>query len=205
MNEFDLKAAGWDSNDMHHARSAAIVEELLRNVHVSKNMSALEFGAGTGLTSFLLKDQIAEIVMMDSSPEMVRVMKEKVKASGALNLKPVLFDLEKKDWKGGKFNLLLTQMVLHHVINLDKLLSRFFDLVLPGGYLAIADLYTEDGSFHGKNFTGHKGFDTDLLADKLRQIGFANVSARKCFTINKITSDSETRNFDVFLMVAYRP
>ena len=204
MNEFDLKAAGWDQNPMHWDRSAAVVKELLKQVPVRKEMTALEYGAGTGITSFLLKDHFREITMMDSSSEMVRVMQEKINASNSRNIKPLLFNLEKEVWKGESINLLITQMVLHHVNDLDNIFRKFYEMIYPGGYLAIADLYPEDGSFHGEGFTGHKGFDTNLLSDKLRKHGFGNISSRKCFTINKKISENVIRGFEVFLLVAFR-
>ncbi len=33
-----------------------------------------------------------------------------------------------------------------------RILEKFHDLLNPSGYLAIADLYPEDGSFHGLSF-----------------------------------------------------
>jgi hypothetical protein len=42
MNEFDLKAAGWDQNQMHWERSAAIVKDLLKQVPLRKGMTVLE-------------------------------------------------------------------------------------------------------------------------------------------------------------------
>jgi 2-polyprenyl-3-methyl-5-hydroxy-6-metoxy-1,4-benzoquinol methylase len=142
--------------------------------------------------------------MIDSSSEMVKVMKEKIKTTNSQNLKPLLFNLEKEEWEGEKFNLLITQMVLHHVADLDNILKKFKGLIVPGGYLAIADLYPEDGSFHGEGFTGYKGFDTELLADVLRKHGFGNIFSRKCFTINKNTSENVIREYEVFLLVAFR-
>ena len=199
MNEFDLKAVSWDQNPMHWDRSAAIVNELLKQVKVNKEMTALEYGAGTGITSFLLKDRLKEITMMDSSTEMVKIMNEKIISAKAGNLKPVLFDLEKEEWTGVKFDLLITQMVLHHVSDLDNIFRKFFNIINPGGYLAVADLYPEDGSFHGEGFTGHKGFDTNMLADKLREQGFGNISARKCFEIEKKSPAEKSLKFDIFL------
>jgi len=71
-------------------------------------------------------------------------------------------------------------------------------------WLAIADLYPEDGSFHGEGFTGHRGFDVEILSTLIRNRGFTNISHRKCFVINKKISDSETKQFDVFLLVSTR-
>ena len=65
MNEFDIKAAGWDQNPMHWDRSVAIAEQIKKLIPITKQMTALEFGAGTGITSFLLKDYLKEITLME--------------------------------------------------------------------------------------------------------------------------------------------
>ena len=200
MNEFDIKAAGWDQNKMHWDRSEAIAIGIKRMIPLNTEMKVLEYGAGTGITSFLLKDHVKEITLMDNSSEMVRVMTEKIKTSKVKNLKVLNFNLEHSDYKNESFDLIFTQMVLHHVADIDLIISRFKKLLNPGGYLAIADLYPEDGSFHGADFTGHRGFDVEILSNRIRNQGFTNISHRKCFVINKKISDSETKQFDVFLL-----
>lgn len=202
MNEFDIKASGWDLNPMHWARSEAVVRVLLEMVHLNKDMSVLEFGAGTGITSFLIKDHVKEITMMDSSEKMVKIMDEKISGLNSANLKALFFDLEKENWTGPRFDLVVAQMVLHHVNNIKNITEKFHRLLNTNGFLAIADLYPEDGSFHGAGFTGHNGFDPVKLADNLRHIGFSNIDFRKCFVINKWISDSLTKQFDVFLLTA---
>ena len=158
MNEFVIKAAGWDQNPMHWDRSEAIAFEIERMLPLNAEMRVLEYGAGTGITSFLLKDHVKEITLMDNSSEMVRVMTEKIKTAKVKNLKVLNFNLEQSDYLNERFDLIFTQMVLHHVADIDLIISRFYKLLNPGGYLAIADLYPEDGSFHGDDFTGHRGF-----------------------------------------------
>lgn len=203
MNEFDIKAAGWDKNPMHQARSEAVVSELLKYVPLNREMKALEFGAGTGIAGFLLKDCLGELTLMDSSLEMVNVMNEKLIASGSENIKILHFNLEKEDWKGKKFDLILTQMALHHITDVKDLLDKFYRMLNPGGYLAIADLYSEDGSFHGEGFTGHKGFDINDLSRLISNQGFTSISHRKCFTLKKEFPGKE-EYFDVFLLTASR-
>jgi tRNA (cmo5U34)-methyltransferase len=204
MNEFDIKAAGWDLNPMHIERAEAIARQILGIIPLRPWMTALEFGAGTGLTSFLIKDQLKEITMMDSSSEMVRIMNEKIEAVQAKNLKATYFDLEKNDWHNGKFDLIISQMVLHHVEDIESIIKKFYLMLNPGGYMAIADLYPEDGSFHGDDFTGHRGFDVEILSNRIRNQGFTDISHRKCFVINKKISDSETKQFEVFLLISTR-
>jgi tRNA (cmo5U34)-methyltransferase len=204
MNEFDIKAAGWDQDPMHWDRSEAIAKEIKKLIHLNIEMKVLEYGAGTGITSFLLKDLVKEITLMDNSSEMVKVMTEKIKASKVKNLKVLNFNLEQSDYKKDRFDLIFTQMVLHHVTYIDLIISRFYKLLNPGGFLAIADLYPEDGSFHGEGFTGHMGFDVEILSKQIMNQGFTNISHRKCFVINKKVSDNETKQFDVFLLIAKR-
>ena len=204
MNEFDIKAAGWDQNPMHWDRSLAITNKIKELIHLNNQMIALEYGAGTGIASFLLKDDLKEIILMDSSSEMVRVMDEKIKTTKVKNLRTLNFDLENAYYSGGKFDLIFTQMVLHHVADIESIIKKFYYLLNPGGYLAIADLYSEDGSFHGTDFTGHKGFDVEILSDQIRKHGFTNISHRQCFVINRKISDTDTKHFDVFLLIASR-
>jgi tRNA (cmo5U34)-methyltransferase len=202
MNEFDIKAAEWDNNPMHWDRSEAIAIEIKKLIPITKEMSALEYGAGTGITSFLLKDSLKEITLMDNSTEMVRVMNDKIKTKKVKNMMAFNFDLEKADYSGKSFDLIFTQMVLHHVTDIDSILSRFSKLLNPGGYIAIADLIEEDGSFHGEGFTGHRGFNIEVFSSLLRKYSFADISSRTCFVIDRKISESETKQFDVFLIIA---
>jgi SAM-dependent methyltransferase len=116
-------------------------------------------------------------------------------------MKPVLINLEQEDYPE-HFDIIYSQMVLHHVDDVSVILKKFFRMVNPGGYLAIADLYTEDGSFHGEGFTGYKGFDVEDLTKELAGEGFINITHHTCFTIQKITEQGTTKDFPVFLIVA---
>lgn len=204
MNEFDGKAVGWDNNPMHWERSAAIAEEIKNLIPLSREMSALEYGAGTGITSFLLKDYLKEITLMDNSVEMIRVINEKISTTKTKNLKALNFNLEDEEYKEGKFDLIFTQMVLHHVDDIDKIIRAFHQLLNKGSHLAIADLYEEDGSFHGDGFTGLNGFNMDWLSGILSKNGFSGIFYKTCFVIDRKISETETRKFEVFIMTAKR-
>jgi len=202
MNEFDIKAAEWDKNQMHWERSAAIASEIKRIIPLKPEYSAMEYGAGTGILSMMLKDDLRDILLIDNSGEMIKQSEERIRNSGLMNMRARFFDLEHNDLQGENFDLIYTQMVLHHVTNVQSIFRRFSGLLNPGGYLAIADLYEEDGSFHGDGFTGHKGFDPAKLAEELSELGFTDISERKCFVINRKISDNQTKLFDVFLLTA---
>lgn len=202
MNDFDNKAAEWDMNSMHWDRSKAIANEIIKLIPLNKEMRALEYGAGTGITAFLLHDYLKEIVLMDNSAEMVRVINEKIIKSEVKNLTALNFNLEMDDYKDGKFDLIFTQMVLHHINDIDKIISTFYNLLNLESYLVIADLYEEDGSFHGDGFTGHTGFNMDSLSGILRKNCFSDVFHETCFVIDRKISETESKKFEVFIMIA---
>jgi ubiquinone/menaquinone biosynthesis C-methylase UbiE len=204
INEFDLKASDWDENPMHHARSEAIAKEMVRLLPLNQGMNALEFGSGTGILSFLLRDRLKEILLMDSSTEMVNVTNRKIESTGVKNLKPIVFDLEHENYSAKYFDLIFTQMVLHHVNDIEKLFDKFNKMMNPDGFIAIADLYTEDGSFHGEGFSGHNGFNIEELSRTLKKCNFNVISSGQCFVINRKISENVTNQYPVFLLIANR-
>ena len=202
MNEFDLKAKEWDMSAMHRERAETIAGEIIKQIPLSRSMTAMEFGAGTGLLSFILKDHLKEITLIDNSEGMLKVLNEKVMMSKSENLKVVKVDLEHENLSAGPFDLIFSQMVLHHVGDIEVITKKFHDLLNPGGYLAIADLFSEDGSFHGEGFNGHLGFDPANLSSLLANCGFTGMSHRKVYVIDKKISENMSKKFDVFLMTA---
>ena len=92
-------------------------------------------------------------------------------------------------------------MTLHHIPDTDAILRRFHAALARPGLLCIADLDTEDGSFHGAGFDGHLGFDRAALAASAREAGFATVEFSTAYEMMK-TVDGRPRRYPVFLMVA---
>ncbi len=204
MNEFDIKAREWDSNPGHVERALVIAKKFLQMVPVKTGMTAMEYGAGTALMSFALAEHFSKITLMDNSKEMVKVMKEKVVSSGLSHLKPLYLDLEKEEYSAETYDCIYSQMVLHHVHDTKKIVHAFFNLLNPGGYLAIADLYAEDGSFHGEGFNGHNGFDVDELQKLIKAAGYKHLDTQPCYVRKKMIGES-LRGFPLFLMIARKP
>ena len=96
MSSFDNAAATWDENPVHLERSQAIAEKMRELLPLHTKMHALEYGAGTGILSFLLSDRLGHVTMMDSSAGMVKVMEEKVSNRNATNLTPLFYNLEEQ-------------------------------------------------------------------------------------------------------------
>ena len=201
MNHFDQAAKSWDNNPVVWERADAIKQHMLKRLTLNRNLTAMEFGAGTGILSFMLKDSLKKILLMDNSSEMVKVMEEKINLSGVTNLKPISFDLVVNDYNA-TFDLIFSQMVLHHVEDINGIITKFYRMLNPGGQIAIADLYKEDGSFHDWMFNGHLGFDIEELGKIIESVGFKSISHEECYVINKTSKDNIQRKYPVFLITA---
>ena len=107
---------------------------------------------------------------------------KKIEYSKVKNLRALNFDLEHNDYSGGKFDLIFTQMVLHHVTDIESIIKRFSKLLHTGGYLAIADLLEEDGSFHGEGFNGHMGFNIEKpFRNTVKKTNSVTFTTKTCF------------------------
>ncbi|HKK47431.1 MAG TPA: methyltransferase domain-containing protein [Balneolaceae bacterium] len=202
MCKFDEKAQTWDENPVHVERSQAIAEAMRKHVPLSKEMTAFEYGCGTGLLSFELQPDLGKITMADSSDGMLNVLEEKIKKHHATNLHPVKLDLTKDQLPDATYNLVYTQMTLHHIPDIEAILKSFHKMLDSGGYLCIADLDKEDGSFHGKDVTDvHRGFDRTILSEMMRKVGFSDISFTTAYHMEKETNGS-TNTFPIFLTVA---
>ena len=57
MNEFDQKAQQWDAKPVRVERALAVADSIKTDVPLSPQMTALEYGCGTGLVSFALQSR----------------------------------------------------------------------------------------------------------------------------------------------------
>jgi len=204
LNNFDEKAKEWDDNPIHIERSRAIAEAIRKNVSLSVTMKAFEYGCGTGLLSFTLQHDLGSITMADNSDGMLQVLRDKIKEQNAENLVPIKIDLTNDSLPDQKYDLIFTQMTLHHIQDIDAILSTFYKMLNNNGILCIADLDKEDGSFHGKEVHDvHHGFDRDKLADKMRDSGFNNITFSTAYKMSR-EIDNVAKTFPVFLSVAHK-
>ena len=201
MNEFDIKANEWDKNNVHLERAQTIAIQIKQRIPIRSGMKVMEFGAGTALLSFLLRDSFSSITLIDNSPEMIRMSNGKIAETNSSHIRTLKIDLETENLED-KFDLIYSQMVFHHIADVDKMIHKLHSLLNEGGILAIADLYPEDGSFHGEGFTGHMGFDPEWLSGLMQHSGFKNISFSTCFLQKKTDPDGMQKEYPVFLIIA---
>ncbi len=200
---FDERAAEWDNDPMRHERAKAVATAMRQRVPLNKTILALEYGCGTGLLSFALQSDLGEIVLADNSLGMLQVLKEKIAVANLTHLHPLHLDLLTDPLPTQRFDLIYTMLTLHHILDLNRILLAFHDLLKPNGYLCIADLDKEDGSYHRQPFIGHHGFDRQELGSLVNKNGFTDIVFDTVYIITRFLAGEE-KQYPLFLMTARR-
>jgi putative AdoMet-dependent methyltransferase len=195
---FKEKAQDWDANDMVRGLSSGIGAAIQANVVLDKTMNVLDFGAGTGLITSQIADQVEKVVAVDVSQAML----DKLMAKEALHAKvEALCRNILENPLPIRFDLIVSAMAMHHVEDTDQLLACFAEHLKPGGRIALADLDEEDGTFHPADIEGvyHNGFNRDVLRSALLRHSFTDIRFMTAHVIDK-----GERSYPVFLVLASR-
>ncbi|MFN8597505.1 MAG: class I SAM-dependent methyltransferase [Anaerolineae bacterium] len=201
MNEFDQKASQWDAKPERVERAQAMADGIRAALPLSERVTALEYGCGTGLVSFALQPYLGHITLADSSSGMLAVLREKIAGGHVQNMTPRSLDLLIEPLPSERYQLIYTLMTLHHISDTDRILRAFYALLDTPGYLCVADLDTEDGTFHEDEFHGHLGFDRSALSAQARQAGFQSITFSTMFQMRKEVV-GVMKDYPLFLMIA---
>ncbi|WP_168205995.1 class I SAM-dependent methyltransferase [Geobacter sp. FeAm09] len=198
---FDSAAATWDEEPRRVKLAADIGTAIKNAVPLSADWDGMDYGCGTGLLTLDLAPALHSMVGMDSSQGMVDRLTAKCAAAGITNTRALRCNLEQGELPAGPFHLVTSAMTLHHIPEIVPLLTSLRGLLRPGGWVALADLETEDGSFH-EDQTGvfHHGFSREELEGLLARAGFVSIAVRSATTVRK-----GERVYPVLLAVAVNP
>lgn len=203
--DFESVAARWDSNPTRVRIAQEVGDCILREVKLSPEMDAIDYGCGTGLLAMRLQPLVRSITGADSSPAMIAVLEDKIATLQPGNVSTQRVDFERGAHASGKYDLIISSMVTHHIPDTAALFQEWKRLLRPQGQIAFADLDSEDGSFHGDN-TGvfHLGFDRTHLRELLLAAGFHDVRDCTATSVRKEV-DGQAREFPIFLITARLP
>lgn len=189
MSNFDNVAKTWDKEGRTLKR-VRFVSEQIKNL-CTKNGSALDFGAGTGLLGMELGELFTSVDFYDTSKMMVEVIKEKIDGENKFKVVDKIKD---------RYETIFNSMVLHHIENHNEIIKTFYKALNNGGELFIHDLEPEDGSFHTDlDYEGHFGIDKDKLKNIMTASGFSCVTFYESFMIEK-----NERIYPTFLIKAVK-
>jgi ubiquinone/menaquinone biosynthesis C-methylase UbiE len=203
MTTFDERAREWDTPERID-RARRVAAAIRETVPLRKTDRLIDVGAGTGLLGLALVDDVGEIMLSDPSAGMIAVATEKLARADLPSVAAVRRDLLVDPAPADRFDIAVSLLVLHHLEDTSVALAAILRLLVPGGRLALADLDTEDGSFHSADAEGihHLGFDRAALVRLAAAAGFVDVATRTAMVIGQ---EGEAGGFPVFLLTGRRP
>jgi predicted TPR repeat methyltransferase len=194
---FDERAKTWDASARRQALAEAVADAIKRTVPLRPSMHLLDIGAGTGLLTRRVLPYVKRITAVDTSEGMLAELK-----SIEGHIETYRSDIMAYD-PPERFDGIVSSMTMHHIEDTQALFVHLFTLLEPGGFIALADLAPEDGTFHtlGNEGVFHFGFDETKLKTVAQSAGFVDISYRIIHTINK----AGNKSYEVFLLTASKP
>jgi ubiquinone/menaquinone biosynthesis C-methylase UbiE len=199
VRTFDDRAHDWDTPE-REARARAAAERILDALAPANDARVLELGAGTGLLGLVILPHVAEVVLADSSAGMLAKAEEKLATGVYPGARTMRLAFTIDALPDERFDLVVSLMALHHVLDTRVALEQMASLLAPGGRIALVDLEAEDGSFHSDpSDPVLHGFDREALRRDAESAGFEAVTFGPGGELEK-----NGRMYPLFLVTATR-
>ncbi len=195
---FADKSQEWDGNPVIQQLSYNVSRAIVEHTTLSKEMTLIDFGAGTGLIASAVAPRVQKVLAVDISESMLEQLASKTHLQGVVE--PICQDITEQPL-GVQVDGIVSAMALHHVEDTARCIQIFADHLHTGGFVALADLDTEDGTFHPLGIEGvfHHGFDRIELQQKFEDAGFTDVQFLTAHTVQR-TPDAP--QYPIFLVTA---
>jgi tRNA (cmo5U34)-methyltransferase len=202
IRDFNKEAGTWDTLPRIKL-SEDIARAISKQIKLQPSMDVLDFGCGTGLVSLGINKKVHSITGIDTSEKMIDVFNEKILNQKIENIKTRhVNSFSANDILNIPCDLVITSMMMHHVKDIKTYIKKFFDILKINGYIAIADLDEEDGTFHENNDgIFHFGFSRSKLKDMLSSIGFQELHDVTVVNMTKPDKFCNVKTFSVFLII----
>ncbi len=194
-DHFKDRAKEWDNKS--NSNTKTIGGAILERFALHSEMELLDFGTGTGLLGFEIAEHVKKVYGVDTSLSMLEELR--AKNTSELSIEPLYQDIIKVPLQRS-FDGLISSMTLHHIEDLQLFFNTIYSNIDDDGFIAIADLELEDGSFHSDNMgVFHFGFDTEELRSVAARSGFKDIEISQVNTIKK-----PHKEYGVFLLTAIK-
>lgn len=175
---FDKMAQGWDDNPARQQLAKAVWEFLESCAIINENISAMDYGCGTGLLSVPLAGKVKTVYALDASAGMLSRLFDKIDERQIKNIRAVRHDAAIDAPLNINLELIVSSMALHHIDDTAAIIKKLSSMLTNAGRLIIADLCTEDGSFHKEVKVPHNGFEPAHIENLMSQNGLEIITSQ---------------------------
>jgi ArsR family transcriptional regulator len=143
LNFFKKNAAKFAENQqliVERSQYSPILEEVISNLNLPFDSSVVEIGPGEGFLLVKLAQMFSQVTGIDNSTEMLCKAKESVNGANLDNVTFIHEDACQQSLSRAKVNLVVMDMVLHHLPSPANIFSSVADMLNPLGYFLAVDL-----------------------------------------------------------------
>ena len=190
-DKFDSIANSYDNPERHHIAKVAsdAIKEYLGD---TRSKSAIDFGCGTGLVGMNLLNEFESLLFMDTSENMLEIVKKKITDVGALNARTLCFDFESSSQLDLRADYIFMAQVLLHIQDYEALLAKLHAVLNDEGHLLIVDFNKNDKVV---SELVHNGFDQEQLKEVMLKIGFKDIRSKTIYSGTKLFMNQDASLF----------
>lgn len=171
---FEQMALRYDTEERKNI-AHTVAQKVSSELTDTQNLSALDYGCGTGLLGLELVDMFKTMLFVDTSAQMLAQVERKIEKAQISTASTLCSDFCMEPPSNVKADYMLMSQVLLHVKDYVLLLNRLYDMLNRDGHLIVVDFDLNERIV--SNMV-HHGFEQSKLKLLLKQIGFASVHAQ---------------------------
>lgn len=190
-DKFEMIAQMYDTPERIHI--AKVSSEAIRKyLDESKRKRAIDFGCGTGLVGMNLLNEFKSMLFLDTSPNMIDQVQQKMTDLNIQHADTLCFDFEKGGLADLHADYIFMAQVLLHIPDVEFVLSRLFDVLNDGGHLLIVDFNKNENIVSD---IVHNGFNQAELTDMMMKIGYKDIQSETIYSGSKIFMGQDASMF----------
>ncbi|WP_135556052.1 class I SAM-dependent methyltransferase [Paenibacillus cymbidii] len=173
-DKFEMIATIYDTPE--RIRIAKVSSDAIREyVADAAGKQAIDFGCGTGLVGMNLINEFHSMLFLDTSPNMIQQVKQKIANARLQHADTLCFDMEKESLADVKADYIFMAQVLLHIPDVAFVLTRLFDVLKDEGHLLIVDFDKNEAI---TSDIVHNGFHQAELAEIMAGIGYKQIQSK---------------------------
>ena len=132
-------------DQLHYCGTEAI-DFSIHKIGIDSNMTILEIGSGIGGPARYIANKTgASVIALELQSDQNEIALDLTESCGlSKKVKHVCGDFLTYDWKGKKFDAIVSWLSLYHIFDHTTLLQKCFDSLKPGGFFYAEDLFSRE-------------------------------------------------------------
>ncbi len=120
------------------------LHDVIDSLGLERSSRVMEVGPGEGLLLIELAEKFDDLTALDNSSEMLEKARQTAQKADFESLEFILGDTAVAKKLSKRYDLIIFDMVLHHISSPAETFSDCMELLNDGGYLLVADLTNHD-------------------------------------------------------------